>query len=249
MHQNAFLFLCIVRLCKGYACVCVCVSPAHPFDCLHFDKQSHFNFRIYFWVWISQLSSAFNARACNAFLLCSSVCACVCVCACVVCLLHFSLCKKLHTIFFVLCFISGTFFRNAFNKIARFTSCIFCAHCRHKKQEKTNEKMHSQLGVILWAFLYVHTHTHIPRCRHRFFRQLSTVFAYVVLILIASHRICMLYTFLIPFPSPPHFVPLSPILSFVNTAIMRVPLWRHLVVCVFEFFAGSHLPNEVAETE
>lgn len=180
-------------------CAYVCVSPAHPFDCLHFDKQSHFNFRIYFWVWISQLSSAFNARACNAFLLCS--CACVCVCACVVCLLHFSLCKKLHTIFCCCVSFRVLFFRNAFNKIARFTSCIFCAHCRHKKQEKTNEKMHSQLGWILWAFLYAHTHTYIARCRHRFFRQLSTVFAYVVLILIASHRICMLYTFLIPFPT------------------------------------------------
>lgn len=30
---------------------------------------------------------------------------------------------------------------------------------------------------------------------------------------------------------------------------MRVPLWRHLVVCVFEFFADSHLPNEVVATE
>lgn len=62
--------------CASVQGMSVCVSPAHPFDCLHFDKQSHFNFRIYFWVWISQLSSAFNARACNAFLLFTCVCVC-----------------------------------------------------------------------------------------------------------------------------------------------------------------------------
>lgn len=184
-------FSCALCVCARDINVCVCVSPAHPFDCLHFDKQSHFNFRIYFWVWISQLSSAFNARACNAFLL--FICVRVCVLfAC--CIFHYA---KNCIPFFCCVSFRVLFFRNAFNEIARFTSCIFCAHCRHKKPEKTNEKMHSQLGWILWAFLYI---AHLPRCR-RFFRQLSTVFAYVVLILIASHRICMLYTFPIPFPT------------------------------------------------
>lgn len=180
-------------------CAYVCVSPAHPFDCLHFDKQSHFNFRIYFWVWISQLSSAFNARACNPFLLCS----CVCVCARVLfacCIFHYA---KNCIPFFVVVFHFGYFFFEMHStKLHVSLRASFVRTAGIKNKRKPTKKCIRNWGGFSGLF-YTHTrtHTHIPRCRHRFFRQLSTVFAYVVLILIASHRICMLYTFLIPLPT------------------------------------------------
>lgn len=157
-------FSCALCVCArdmhASVCVCVCVWAQRTPLIVYISTSSRILILEYIFGsgFHSSALLSMHAHAMHFF----SARVCVCVCARVLfacCIFHYAK----NCIPFFLCCVSFRvlFFRNAFNKIARFTSCIFCAHCRHKKQEKTNEKMHSQLGWILWAFLYVHTHTHI----------------------------------------------------------------------------------------
>lgn len=109
MHKNAFLFLCIVRLCKGCLCVwaqrtplIVYISTSSRILILEYIFGAGFH------------SSALLSMHAHALHFYSAR-----VCECVVCLLHFSLCKKLHTIF-LLCFISGTFFSKCIQRNCTF---------------------------------------------------------------------------------------------------------------------------------
>lgn len=160
--QKCICFLCIVCLCKGYACLCVCVSPAHPFDCLHFDKQSHFNFRIYFWVWISQLSSVSNAIACNAFLLKAYVCMCKCMC----CLpAAFFIMQKIAYHFFVFHF--GYFFEMHSTKLHVSLRASFVRTAGIKKRNPT-KKCIRNWGGFSGVF-------YLPRCRRFFSATLDCI--------------------------------------------------------------------------
>lgn len=142
--QKCISFLCIVRLCKGCLCVwaqrtplIVYISTSSRILILEYIFGSGFH---------SSALLSMHAHAMHFYSPCVYVCTRV-LFAC--CIFHYA---KNCIPFFCCVSFRVLFFRNAFNEIARFTSCIFCAHCRHKKPEKTNEKMHSQLGWILWAF-------------------------------------------------------------------------------------------------
>lgn len=131
-----------------------------------------------------------------------------------VCLLHFSLCKKIayHFFrFFFLCFFSSFSFRAFFFRKCIQRNCTFhfvhllCALQGIKNQQQQRQKMHSQFRVDSLAFFLA-----FFSVLFHFFWQLSTVFA-----LRGFNFNCFSLDFACfsPSPSPDSLV----ILSFVNT--------------------------------
>lgn len=205
-------------------CVCtplaVCIASGRCILILEYIFGSGLQFN-------SACSSAFNARAYRAFHYRLHMCACVWVCA--FCLLHFSLCKNCIPFFFL-----GTFFRFLFaffemhsTQIARFGSCIFCV------QNAIALGWIFQLCSISPPFA-----PHFNDIFGGFCRICLRGFNFNCLVrhsFIFFFHISLRLRCTFSFRQVRVVCMLSPILSFVNTAIICVPWWRHYVLkfCFF----------------
>lgn len=256
--QKCILCARIAVVCEWtsvYARECV-LAPLRL--CVHCVSPLHFNFRIYFWVWIAiaaQLGLGGSAQLSMLMHLslhyeCLEVYMCVCVCVyiCVRLPAAFFIMQKMHTIFLgnffpifceYVCVCVFLFFEMHSTQIARFGSCIFCVHRSLRTGEGVMGKCNC-FGVDFSVSLSTASPSTLgPLGRapfHKFFSGVFVAFAYVVLILIACrHRHCCFWIsfhlFFYFLGRPVRVVcMLSPILSFVNTAIICVPWWWHYVL-------------------
>lgn len=182
--------------------MCVCLRT--PFDCLHFDRQSHFNFRIY--IFGSGYHSSTHAMHFSA-----RVCVCLPAAFFIMqknCIPFFSIFFFLFLLFFFHFFFFhfGHFFRKCIQRNCTFHFVhLLCALQGIKNQQQQRQKMHSQFRVDSLAFFLA-----FFSVLFHFFWQLSTVFA-----LRGFNFNCFSLDFACfsPSPSPDSLV----ILSFVNT--------------------------------
>lgn len=205
-------------------CVCtplaVCIASGRCILILEYIFGSGLQFN-------SACSSAFNARAYRAFHYRLHMCACVWVCA--FCLLHFSLCKNCIPFFFFWVLFSDF--------------CLLFSKCIQHKLHVLVRASFVYRMQLHWGgfFSCAVSLPPLPRISTTF-SGVFVAFAYVVLILIAWSVIHSFFFHIslrlrctFSFRQVRVVCMLSPILSFVNTAIICVPWWRHYVLkfCFF----------------